>query len=384
MSTTVTVHVDLALDSDPFATAPTWTTVPDVELAEIVARRGRRGPLERPQAGRATITLHNVAREFDPGNTSSAQYGDGTRMAPDRRVRIRLTQRFNGAVVDERLLFVGHIASWATEHRSDALLSPVRIEAIDPLGYLGSRQITLTTPGQGARDRVVAVLDAIGWPGTGTTLTSGWRNISTATDPLLTAKTYTNTDVLSILRECAAASIGGNIHAMGNGEIRYVPTRSVAGTPATPNRFGQTGTDRPYVSADYGVDRADVITVARITGATEQVATSTITRLLPREHRDALPLSDANALALAQVLIARFEVPRLATRILTVDRTVLAWPERFTNLHDIDDYIQLRIAPPVGAAETRLYVVDAVEHRLSAADRSWISTHTLTPREVYV
>lgn len=389
MRESILIAVDVALDDGPFVTSPTWTRIPPGEVRSVTLSQGRRGSLESIEAGRCTIVLNNRDRRFDPGNTASPEYGGGARLIPDRQIRIRTIYAEDAAEVIEYGFFYGHVASWSTEHRNDSLHSPVVIEAIDGLGYLGTRTFTWTSGATTnfVADRFAAILDQAGWP-------SAWRLVTGASSLDLPTRTYTNANALAALRDLAAAT-RGTLTVNSNNLVVFYPALSgqVAGTPQALNTFGVSGADLPYVSADFIVDRRDVVTLARITGVSEQTATSALTQLMPREYRATLPLSDAQALSLAQALIARYEVVRPATRRLTVDRLACAAHltaqgdlghfRMASRHHGVASYIRLTTAPPVGAPRTSDYLVEGVEHRIEAQPLSWVSTHYLTPREVY-
>jgi hypothetical protein len=286
-------------------------------------------------------------------------------------------------------LFTGHISSWTTQHSHEAPTNPVRIEAIDPLGYLGTHYLTIALPATSGFARVRDVLDAINWPGAGSTSFTGWRNLITTGSPSLTAKSYTNTSVLSILRECIAPVRGG-LSANGDGEIVYhanARTNAVSTTPTTGGGrvYGPTAPQRLYLHAEYTVDRTDVITVARITGATEQVATSTLGQLMPREYRDSLPISDAAALTLAQTLINRYEVPRPGVKRLTfaLDSLTSSWHQNaVVQTRPLSPQIEVITASPVGGSEARRYIIEGTEHTIQRERGTrWLITLHLSPAE---
>jgi hypothetical protein len=377
MSINLAFYVDVALDDGPFVTSPTWTTLPDAELQAITIQKGRSSELENVQAGRCTIILNNPTRRFDPSNPSSPEYGTGTRLAPDRRIRVRLAFLSGGSILVEQPLFTGHIASWSTDHRTDALVSPVRIEAFDALGYLGGRTLSQSFAAGNAAARISAVLNAVGWP-TG----SAWRDLIAIGSPALTARSYSAASALSIIQECVQAA-RSQLTIKGDGRIFYDPNPPYVITPVGANVFGPTAPALPYAAAEYTIDRTNLITVARVTGATEQVATSSLGQLMPREYRASLPITDTQALSLAQTLIQRYEVPRPGVRRLLLNRSALSDNDAYNNLHEPGTCISVRTAPPVGGAETRDYIVEGAEHRIDAGTRTWTSTHLLSPAEVY-
>ena len=86
----VNLTVEIAFDSDPFATSQTFSDV-SAYIREFSIDRGRQHDLADYQTGTASVVLNNSDDRFNPLNTSSPYY-DATagesKISPFRQVKI--------------------------------------------------------------------------------------------------------------------------------------------------------------------------------------------------------------------------------------------------------------------------------------------------------
>lgn len=160
------LSVDLALGSTPFGSWDAAWAAGDVSAyvrQRVTIRRGRRSVLGEIEAGRATVTLDNRTRLFDPENTSSIHYADLLPMLPIRIRAIWDTDYyplFQGFVVDYRPRYLGG---------SIAYLDLVCVDGFEPLShlFLGTQATPLVLSQDDVGQRIIDTLDAAAWPGTG-------------------------------------------------------------------------------------------------------------------------------------------------------------------------------------------------------------------------
>ena len=86
----VNLTVEVAFDSNPFDTSPSFTDI-SAYVRSFSTNRGRINELGQFGAGRATLVLSNADNRFNPTNTSSPYYDSSTgktKIQPLKRVRI--------------------------------------------------------------------------------------------------------------------------------------------------------------------------------------------------------------------------------------------------------------------------------------------------------
>jgi hypothetical protein len=110
---TVTVTLQVALDSDPSDETPTWTTIASnttTKLRSWQIKRGRNDTLDTFQAGTASFVLDNRDRRFDPLIAGGPYYG---KLKPGKRVR--LVVRYGGV---DYTRFDGYVDGWPQTYPS--------------------------------------------------------------------------------------------------------------------------------------------------------------------------------------------------------------------------------------------------------------------------
>lgn len=111
---TITRTVEAAFTSDPLATSPTWTDI-SAWLKEGSTQRGRPGPFDRFQPGRATLVFDNSDRRFDPDYASSPYNGG---LAPGKRMRIRVTYVGDNLLTYNQSSLETDLTGWANDYNA--------------------------------------------------------------------------------------------------------------------------------------------------------------------------------------------------------------------------------------------------------------------------
>lgn len=127
------VSVEVAFTTNP-GDVPTWTPVTDAKevLRAFRVNRGRQNELDRFQAGRATITLANEDRRFDPTYTAGPYYPN---VVPMRRIRILAT--YGGVTY---AVFSGFVDSWEQQYLPPQEAVCI-IQATDAFKVLGNAEL---------------------------------------------------------------------------------------------------------------------------------------------------------------------------------------------------------------------------------------------------
>ena len=179
----VTLTIEVAFDSNPFDTSPSFTDI-SAFVRSFTTARGRVNELGQFGAGTLTLLLSNADNRFNPTNTSSPYFDSTagkTKIQPLKRVRV-------SAVYDSVTyrVFEGFLDKIPVSYPANGNDSVVTITASDAFrifrqGDIQARGFRLGLPGfsevgQSTRlsftpntnelssTRVTNILNAIGWP----------------------------------------------------------------------------------------------------------------------------------------------------------------------------------------------------------------------------
>jgi hypothetical protein len=190
------VFVDVAFDNDPLEASPTWQPLTDVKQIRI--ERGRQGSIGRIEAARCSVILRNGDRLYDPTNTTSPQYGDGSRLEFGKRIRVRMAALpAPPAGYADVVLFTGNTTGTHQRAGSEPI-QDLRLEATDAFGYFGATRFSASLGEAAADVRLGHILDAVGWPSG-----AAWRDFQAGGTnmPTLAAKSYADASALSAIQE---------------------------------------------------------------------------------------------------------------------------------------------------------------------------------------
>jgi hypothetical protein len=366
----------IAFASAPLSTSPSWSELQDVYAISI--QRGRQSSLGQVEAGRCTVTLRNADRRYDPTNTSSPEYGDGTRLRPGRQLQVAALIGGVGGVPAP--LFTGHVTGYTWSQVGSAPPGSIDISAVDAMGYLGTRTITGTFTSSDSMQRIQDILDYLGWPSDVV-----WRWLPGTGVTIPAPQTYAAANALSTIRTLADiaetslyVTVGGGLWADA-----LINRQSLALSYTFSGNYGQ---------ADLLYNRDEIYNSAQITPAsgTVQSATgATVSDFFFVEYTKSLPyLYDSDALARAQYIVNRYQYPRRRISQLRTTRALLNDDQSLINyptapalpVLDIGRRVRVTVDPPGGAPSwVADHFVEGVSHTIRAEGNRWEVAYNLSP-----
>lgn len=316
------LRVDLALGITPFGTVAWTNDVSDLVRQRTSIRRGRRSVLGDVETGRATVTLDNRSRAYDPENTSSLYAADLKPMVP-----IRIHAVWDS---DDYMLFQGFVADWRPRYFGGtiAFIDLICVDGFEPLSrlFLGQAEPNQLILAQAAVDqRIIDTLDAASWPGSGHGATlggTGPRIIDNTSAIQIQASSLESVPALDHLLT-VARSVDGIffIDASGNAVFQ---DRSYRDTLTSVDTFGDAadGSERPYRSLQTSYGAAEIINQVTwqnqaLAGETRDVVVSddptSQGQYLMRTHsRTSMLLDDdGDAQTIADGIVGRFKDPKV-------------------------------------------------------------------------
>jgi hypothetical protein len=368
------VSVYIAFDHGPTDTVVTWTKLLDVR--RIHTQKGRQGSLSRIEAGRCTVILSNADGRYDPTNSASPEYGSGTRLDIGKRIYVS----YDGIGT----IFCGHVIGYYPQFDATTAAPVLRIEAIDPLGYLGTLSYSGTPSGSWgsfAHEVIQTVLAAVGWP-------SGWFQYYTSAIRVA-SKTYTNINVLDLIQTLVQMTDGTIVIANTTS-----PDPSLLFTDGDYRTtlpfnwyqyYGGVSGIIPVVSADIVYDRTEIINHAEITpdsGVVQIVDGTTSSTYFLCPYAASYPFfAEADALALAQKLINRRQRPqKRITRMRTTltSMQIESYWQYAAYRNDINYRIRITV-DAAGRTWTSDAYIEGIEEDIDAERSRWEVAYTLAP-----
>jgi hypothetical protein len=407
---TVVIEYDTAL---PTAT-PTWQDV-TVYVRVWASKRGRQYERDRVQAGTISLTLDNSDRRFDPTYAAGPYFG-----SLDVMHRVRVSAVWDGVTYYQ---FTGYITDWSLAYPRGGKDAIARISASDGLTVLAQARISASYSAERTDERLDAILSAASWTTGGSwvlgSATNGQLGITTVLGPvgdraldegvsLMQAQTLADVSALDHLYDIQAVE-NGIIYVDGAGVVRMRSRHGYLYNRASQATFSDDGTGLPYrdLALTYDVDRVynDVI-VTRVGGSAQTAEDATqqtkhFTRTLavsdlPLDHVDGATAAEAEALAQAQWLLARYKSPQMRVESLTLlpfgdDAlwpyslgleigdvvTVQRTPAGALGHFDVGDYLDSGLY--LDAYISQLVSVQAIAHR--ARPGHWETVLSLAPQD---
>ena len=364
----------IAFASQPFDAVPTWVDV-SADLMSFHIRRGRQWELNRMEPGTATVRLRNLPPatggngSYWPDNSTGAYYPN---VLPWKRINIQAT--WNAVTYD---LYTGYIESWQPDFIMRPIKAPVMdLSCSDGIKSLSQRLLNNTTgyASELSGTRFDNVLSTCGWPAADRTLDAGQTTIqATGAITNLNAMTHLYTvedSELGILYESPSGSmVFQDRHARF-----YAPYTVSQATFGDTLSAGELG----YTQIELSFEDLRISNDIRVTmlGGTEQVATDTTsadaygTRSLQRPSL--LMPTDAEALAQAQYLLARYKTPVMRCKQIVIrpnsDPTNL-YPKVLS--YDISTRLTIKLAQ---ASLDKDYHIEGINHDWDVQDAAGLKT----------
>ena len=391
----VTLTVEIAFDSNPFDTNPTFTDITSY-LRAFTTRRGRANELGDFVAGTMSFSVSNADNRFNPNNTSSPYYDSAnarTKIQPLKRVRMSATydsttyRIFEGFLQSVPVKFISEGAdSIVTFTCVDAfkIFQSFRLDGVGwRLGLAGFSELGQSTS-LGYEDeqelssaRISRILDTIQFP-------SNRRDILTGTKEVISQPITTN--VLTGLRECETAENGQFFIAKDgkatfrNRDYKLSNTKAIN----VQGQFSNDGSNLPYTNVSTSFDDNEIVNVYewQRSGGTIQYkadADSVLRYRAKESNKTTINISDGDVLSIIEQKIAETSLPILRIDELTCN------PRENTSLweqvlgREFGDRISVKIVNVDGSSFTDELWIESITHNVNASNQSWSWTATLSP-----
>ena len=383
----VDLTVEIAFDSDPFATSQTFSDV-SAYIREFSIDRGRQHDLADYQTGTASVVLDNADDRFNPLNTSSPYY-DSTagesKISPFRQVKI--SGAYDGTTT---VLFRGFIQSYPESFGGQGADSSVRINCVDAfkifnLNTIGARGWKLGSAGfsnlgQSTRlgyvdqqelssARISRLLDAFGWSSTD-------RQISTG-DLQVQAGQSVNDNLLTAMKNVETAE-QGQFYISSDGKATF-RDRNFKRTQQFTSQatFGNGVGELPFSDVITTLDDSKILNIISVTrdGGTEQVLqdTDSIAKFGARQDSlsNTLNVSNADALAIAEQRLAQFSNTGVRIEGLIVNPLANTSLWNQVLIRELGDKITIKVPTTVSTVMDFDVHLDRISHSVSAVNQTW-------------
>lgn len=388
-----TIQVDFSPSTDPFDT-PVWVDITTHVrfLAGVSISRGRSSELDDFQAGRASFTLNNRSRLFDPTYTAGTYFGN---LKPLRRFRIRAS-----SATDIFNLFSGFILGWPQVYgdQSDREAT-VPVTLVDGFGVLAlatlfdSDAFTLDSSTLGVLDEdrlgvsgaddpqdgysgdlAQSLLDAVGYP-----------DVSCDTGLSVVTSDVPSGPVLSKLKQLEKSE-DGFFYIAGDGTATFLQRtarQTLSRIVISQATFDDDGTDVGYASVTFDYNADHIYNDVRRTGTSDQPQSAedpdSISSYFRRTSEETLlTTSDAVTRDLAAVFLDRHKDPIVRVGALTVPVAELPSVLFTAAGRELLDRVTVRRTPQdVGSVYSSEQLVEGIVHSFDT--KQWTTTLQLSP-----
>lgn len=349
-----------------------------VQTARIF--RGRKSDLDSFSPGTLVINAIDPARNFDPYNENSIYYDefdDTPGLSPLRQVRVSR---------DGEYLYKGRVVDFAYSYGSKpGELPRVIITCADDLFLLANTRLSAFTPSaELSSARVTTILDRpeVDYP-------AATRDIATGTTTLGAYPIAEGTSALEYLRKIQQAE-QGRLFVSRDGDLAFdarVGT-TLSGPSVVFSDVAGSG-DVPYKGLGIDYSTEDVVNRATVqrTGGTaqtdEDLASQALYQIQAVSITDSLLSTDAQALTLAEYLLAPTPEPRFSS--LVVDLYPLASLDKDAVAElEIGDTVEITKSYATGSplTVTEELAIEGIEHSISTSGHS-ITLYTAPTTIVY-
>lgn len=365
-----TVEFSLALGQNWNTEPPTWTNL-STRLKRGGCKRGRSFEFDQSEVGGLNVTLKNQDRALEPDYPGSIYYPNLDPGGTPGRIRVThagVTYPLARGVAEDMA------PQWELQPRAD-----VPMTFVDAFDSLKEADVTLELAASAAGSQIVAILDAISWPSALRAIDAGISTISAAS--------LTAANALQEINTIGVESELGNVFVDKDGDIvfhdRHRRRKSPYLTPVA--TFGDGGPGEiPYRDLDpvFDTSRVKNRAVVTRTGGTAQTFqndTSVTKRGRRTITRAPRLTADAESMAMAEFLVAKFHTPSMRFE-------KLEWVYRGSDAHwatilalEVSDRVTVLRRPPGGGDPVEKDChVEAVEHDFAPGNR-WRTVLSLSP-----
>ena len=391
----VTLTIEIAFDSNPLDTSPSFTDI-SAFVRSFDVKRGRNNELGQFPAGTLQVVLSNADNRFNPTNTSSPYFDSSagkTKIQPLKRIRVK-------AVYDSSsyTIFEGFLDTIPVQYPANGSDSTVILTATDAfrlfqqstiqgrgfrVGLSGfsevgqSTRLGMTFTNELSSARVTKILDAFGFP-------SDRRDVQTGTLQVGTQQITDN--VLSALQECETAENAQFfISADGKATFRNRDYR-LSNTKAinVQSTFSNDGSNLPYVDVGLSFDDQEIVNIYEWTreGGTTQYIADTDSVLNYGAFDNAqttINISDTNVASLIAQKVAETSQPIVRFNNLVVNprENTLLWTQALGR--EFGDRIKVKVVNPDGSSLEDEVLIESIQHSVIASSQTWRWSVTLSP-----
>ena len=391
----VTLTVEIAFDSNPLDTNPTFTDVSSF-VRSFDVKRGRNNELGQFPAGTLQVVFSNADNRFNPTNTSSPYYDSSagkTKIQPLKRIRVK-------AVYDSisYTIFEGFLDTIPVRFPNNGADSIVTIGATDAfrlfqqstlqgrgfrLGLSGfseigeSTRLGITFNDELSSERVTRILDAFGFP-------SDRRDVQLGT--LQVGAQQITDNVLTALQECETAEnaqffISSDGKAtFRNRDYRLSNTKAI-NVQAT---FSNDGSNLPYTDVGLSFDDQEIINIYEWTrqgGTTQYIAdTDSVVSFGPFDNATTtINVSDSDVASLIAQKVAETSqaIVRFDKLVVNPRENTLLWTQALGR--EFGDRIKVKVVNPDGSSIEDELLIESIQHSVIASSQSWRWSVTLSP-----
>jgi hypothetical protein len=362
------VTVEAAFGSSMFDAAPSWTDISAYFRSGSTAR-GRASVDQRFETGTASLVLDNRDGRFTADNPSSPYYPDVKIGVP-----IRVTAEWETVTYP---VFYGTARSWPPDYPTGNIESTVVVPLADGFYNLNLEDLAGESfDAQPTDERIIAVLDAIGWPAALRDIDDGVATVQ-ATD-FAQPGDGGEQPALAHLLDVAESEVG--VLFMGpDGKVTFrnrVAMSAIvsAATFDGTDDYSEIGLryDDSILYNDIRVAREDGIQVTFVNAASVSAHGR---RVLTR---DVMPMgNDPEVLNVAEWLSALFGEQRL--RIEGLKFKPLKSTALMASMLDLDlrDAVTIQMDPPGVDALSQLSAIEHIRHEIRPQD--WTTVWSVIP-----
>ena len=356
----------IAWPSSPLADAPVYTDIGADGIAKfshVTVTRGRNSATDQFQAGSMDVRALNYDREFEALTSASPYY---PYVEPVKKIQFAPV---HGGVAYPQ--FTGITGEIGNTYNSFGLDPRATLPATDGFRALSKARLTQTfDTEESSGTRIMRILDAANWPGTGLMVSAGHRSLDTGSQTV-PAQRLKDTSALEAIFHVERSEFG-RFFIAADGTARFIERGAFYENTLYADSQGVFGddpnsTEYPYtgIAINYSDQRIHNHVVANRVGGPEQHARNqtSITKYFETTEpaSELLLLSDNEAFDYAYYRLGREGLPQLAVPPITVDPLVdpdVLWPLVLTDL--LQYKFTVRKRPRAGGLIEVLVNVDSI------------------------